>query len=86
MTQTEERNYLKHILNIDKSLQNIAAYLKTISENTKQPFNVAVTVTHDWEPIASRTEEEIKQLEEQEKLNEALATAILFGDGSRKNS
>lgn len=80
MTQTEERNYLKHISNIDKSLQNIAAYLKTISENTKPPISVGITVTHDWEPIRARTEEEIKQLEEQAKVNEALARAIMFGE------
>lgn len=35
MTQTEERNYLRHILNIDTSLQSIAKSLKQIAENTK---------------------------------------------------
>lgn len=80
MTQTEERNYLRHILNIDTSLQSIAKSLKTISENTKPPISADLTITHDWEPIRSRTEEEIKQLEEQEKVNEALARTIMFGE------
>lgn len=35
MTQTEEKNYLRHIINIDTSLQSIAKSLKQIAENTK---------------------------------------------------
>lgn len=79
MTQTEERNYLRHILNIDTSLQSIAKSLKQIAENTKPNLRdkVLKAMEKNVDPDP-RSEEEIKRDEE-------LAKTILFGDGSREN-
>lgn len=80
MTQTEERNYLRHILNIDTSLQSIAKSLKQIAENTKPNLRdqVLKAMEKNVDPDP-RSEEEIKRDEE-------LAKSILFGDGSRENT
>ena len=75
MISNEERNYYRDIHSIKKSLECIAKSLKEISENTKPVSYRRITKPLDTEPVS----------EEQKKFNEAIAEAILSGDGSREN-